>query len=250
VKIIGKNTFAGLNGLTITGCENLEIIEPYAFSRCTFAEADSFPLCNNLKDIGYKAFYSSKNIGEIRFGENLERIGAKAFYYTDCTIGNIPDSVKYIGIAALGVDYYEDYDIDEDYTIVGDNVLISFKDSYSDTIIVPYGIKMIGIQTRTVRLWYADDFYIPDTVTTIEQDMFEVYHDVRIYIPSSVTSIGYGYDDDGKNGEIIYDIDYATLVVESGSYAESYAKKMNIKYEVVDSVQALYEAAVAYESEN
>jgi hypothetical protein len=248
VTTIGENTFAGLNGLTITGCKNLEKIEPYAFSRCTFAEAGSFPLCNNLKEIGYEAFCSSKNIGEIKFGENLERIGAKAFYSTDCIIDNIPDSVKYIGIAALGNDYYKHNNSDEDYTIVGDNVLISFNGSYSDTIIVPYGVKMIGIQTRTVRLWYADDFYIPDTVTAIEQDMFEVYHDVRIYIPSSVTSIGYGYDDDGKNGEIIYDIEYATLVVESGSYAESYAKKMNIKYEVVDSVQALYEAAVASES--
>jgi hypothetical protein len=248
VTTIGKNTFAGLKGLTITGCENLEKIESYAFSRCTFAEAGSFPLCNNLKEIEYEAFYSSKNIGKIKFGENLERIGAKAFYSTDCIIDNIPDSVKYIGIAALGNDYYKHNNSDEDYTIVGDNVLISFNGSYSDTIIVPYGVKMIGIQTRTVRLWNVDDFYIPDTVTAIEQDIFVANHDVRIYIPSSVTSIGYGYDDDGRNSNIIRDIEYATLVVESGSYAESYAKKLNIKYEVVDSVQALYEAAVASES--
>jgi hypothetical protein len=39
-------------------------------------------------------------------------------------------------------------------------------------------------------------------------------------------------------------MDKVTLVVESGSYAESYAIENGIKYEIVDSVQALYEAAV------
>jgi hypothetical protein len=39
------------------------------------------------------------------------------------------------------------------------------------------------------------------------------------------------------------------IVCEPGSYAESYAKNMNINYTLVYSVQNLYEAAVASETE-
>jgi hypothetical protein len=89
------------------------------------------------------------------------------------------------------------------------------------------------------------EFYIPDTVTAVEKRVIKGTEPVTIYIPSSVSQIG-GFDDDEDNYKLVQkDMDNVTLVVEAGSYAESYAIENGINYKIVDSVQALYDEAIA-----
>jgi hypothetical protein len=157
-----------------------------------------------------------------------------------CRICNHNYNFKVIGVNAfLGTEISKDL---ADYAICGDNVLIHFPNE--ETVIVPDGVKVVS-DTGHKRKCIIKEMYIPDTVTYICGDLIENCRDLKIYIPSSVEGIG-----TIENYKIAYEcIDEITFVVESGSYAESYAIENNINYEIVDSVQALYEAAVASESE-
>jgi hypothetical protein len=257
VTIIGKKAFVECTDLTITGCENVEEIQMYAFSNCSFTKKDSFPICRKLKTIGYGAFYEATNLGTFELCEGVEYIGGSAFYEDKDTINNIrddikfddyeriienvPDSVKYIGSLGLGMVYYKQ---SEGYTVVGDGVLVSFP-SKSSEIIVPYGVKEIGTNVTIRADGLYNNIYIPDTVTTIEKNIINVSIKTTIYIPSSVTYIGGGQDDPHSDSSLIEKYaEVVTLAVEKGSYAEAYAKKQKINYEVVGSVSDAYYKAV------
>jgi hypothetical protein len=115
---------------------------------------------------------------------------------------------------------------------------------------VPEGVKVVSNTGRKITTCdMINEMYIPDTVTYICGWIISKCTDLKIYIPSSVEGIGTKEDKELIPSEYIEYMDEVTFVVESGSYAESYAIENNINYEIVDSVQALYEAAVASESE-
>jgi hypothetical protein len=149
--------------------------------------------------------------------------------------------VKFIGDDAFyATPYAEEYD---DYLVVGDGIMIFYP--ITKCVIVPYGTKMVSNCNGRQEEIKVSEFYIPDTVTKIEKNIINKSEGVTIYIPSSVEQIG-GFDDKEDNDNLLYsDMDKATLVVESGSYAESYAIEKGLNYEIVDSVQALYDETVA-----
>jgi hypothetical protein len=245
VTSIGELAFAYCQNLTIMGCENVEEIKKYAFIGSSFAEPNSFPECNKLITIGDNAFSYAKNLGKFYLADSVEYIGEKAFRGAECTIDKIPDGVKYIGIYGLGSGYSYDNGKME---IVGDNILLNITDD--EICVVPYGVKLINSSDYYKNI---KELYIPDTVTDLEVYIGLLsYWNVTVYIPSSITIIN-GETNPQKADCITTDtssyLNCFNIVCESGSYAESYAKKMNIKYEVVDNVQALYEAAVASETE-
>jgi hypothetical protein len=227
-------------GLTITGCEGVEEILANAFSGCEFTTADSFPVCSNLVKIEYGAFSSVKNLGNFELPEGLEYIGAYAFT-GNCHLEEIPQSVQYIGKNGIGSAY--EYP-DDDVAIVGDSILVNIP--LDECTIVPYGTKMVSIHLENCSWINKRDVYIPDTVTRIEYGMFEYnnYPNAKVYIPSSVTYIGCGSDNPSKDNMIVYSLERATLVVEEGSYAEEYAKKNELTYELSESVSDQYTQAV------
>jgi hypothetical protein len=245
VTSIGKDAFAFCIDVTISGGKNLEVIEASAFEHCIFDE--DFTFSENLTSIGYSAFYNAQGINNIELGEKVEYIGSDAFSsfssveLIDITI---PDSVKIISVNAL-----RRTKISEelaDYAICGDNILIHFPNE--ETVIVPEGVKVVS-DTGRKRKCIIKEMYIPDTVTYICGNLIDNCSDLNIYIPSSVEGIGTKENCKFVSTEFLKYIDGLTFVVEFGSYAESYAIENNINYEIVDSVQALYEAAVAFESE-
>jgi hypothetical protein len=257
VTSIGELAFAYCQNLTIRGCENVEEIRKYAFIDSNFAEPNSFPECNKLITIGDNAFSYAKNLGKFYLADSVEYIGEGAFLYAKCTIDKIPDGVKHIGIYGLGSGY--SYNT-EKMEIVGDNILLNITDD--GICIVPYGVKLISSGDNYYEGMYGrqymnmSELYIPDTVTDLELQMGAFYSPriiLYIYIPSSITIIN-GETDAQKADSIMIKkaSDYLSninIVCEPGSYAESYAKNMNINYTLVYSVQNLYEAAVASETE-
>jgi hypothetical protein len=201
-------------------------------------------LSDNLISIGDYAFSDVEGLNNIKFSENVEYIGAYAFLDVDNIDITIPNTIKVIGVNAfVGTEISKNMD---DYAIYGDNILIHFPNE--ETVIVPEGVKVVsntGSKLATCSM--IKEIYIPDTVTYICGWVINKCSDLKIYIPSSVDGIGTMEGKELIPSEYIECIDEITVVVESGSYAESYAKENNINYEIVDSVQALYEAAASAE---
>jgi hypothetical protein len=241
VTTIGNAAFRDCKSLTIDGAENVEVIEEQAFWHCEFD--NDFPFSDSLISIGASAFVGVQGLDTIDLGENVEFIGKRAF----CEVENadiiIPDNVKIIDVVAFGGTVIENNMKYVDYAIYGDNVLINFPNN--DIVIVPEGVKAVSNTIRN-ESYVIKEMYIPNTVTYICDEIIMCESDLKIYIPSSVESIGIKESD---KLIVVGDIDKLTLIVESGSYAESYAIENNINYEIADSVQARYEAAVASETE-
>jgi hypothetical protein len=239
VTTIGNAAFRDCKSLTIDGAENVEVIEEQAFWHCEFD--NDFPFSDSLISIGASAFVGVQGLDTIDLGENVEFIGKRAF----CEVENadiiIPDNVKIIDVVAFGGTVIGNKMKYVDYAIYGDNVLINFPNN--DIVIVPDGVKAVSNTIRN-ESYVIKEMYIPNTVTYICDEIIMCESDLKIYIPSSVESIG---NKESDKLIVVGDIDKLTLIVESGSYAESYAIENNINYEIVDSVQALYEAAASAE---
>jgi hypothetical protein len=237
---IKSSSFDGCGKLTVLGGENVEIIGEYVFAQCELV--NGFPQWDNLRVIGNMAFYRTTGIEEVILGDSVEYIGTSAFSSSDLKNINIPSNMKFIGSCAFhNTEFSENI---QDYMSVGENILISIP--LIEKVIVPYGTMLISNCDIKPAEKDIKEIYIPDTVTSIEKQLIFKTEGVTIYIPSSVEQIG-GFDDYKFDNYLLCvdnDMDKVTLVVESGSYAESYAIENGINYEIVDSVQALYEAAV------
>jgi hypothetical protein len=245
ITTIGTKAFVSCQNLTITGCENVEEILDYAFQNVSFASEGGCPEFTSLRTIGEGAFYGTMNMGMFKLSDTVEYIGKEAFAYSDCTIDEIPDNVKFIGVYGLNKAYTYDKN---GFKTVGDEILIDFPTS-SDVVIIPYGINKICATTDTTKdlqsMLRAFDLYIPDSVTDIES-LFSGYinsFNVRIYVPSSVTTFESVLGiKDNKYDKSYYDT--LTFVVEAGSAAEAYVKSEGFDYETVECVTELYNQAV------
>ena len=116
---------------------------------------------------------------------------------------------------------------DFSYTINENNeITITKYNGYSSSVDIPSVIDgkiVTTIGSKAFR--YCDsltNITIPNSVTTIgDGAFFGCYSLTSITIPNSVTTIGeYAF----------YDCDSLTIQCNSGSYAEKYCKKNNIKY--------------------
>jgi hypothetical protein len=240
---IGTQAFYCCGELAIEGGENIEEIGYGAFVSCQFIE--ELPQWDELRIIDDVAFASASGVDGFVFGDNVEHIGMLAFDHSDVTDLNLPSSIKYIEGEAFNDTPFASKM--EGYVIVNDDILISFPTD--ERVIVPEGIRLISNCNPRTEESDIKEFYIPDTVTMVEEILIYGTNGIRIYMPSSVEKIGVSKDFSGITTLLYGDKENVTLVCESGSYAESYAIKYNINYEIVDSVQALYEAAVASETE-
>lgn len=75
----------------------------------------------------------------------------------------------------------------------------------------------------------VEKVYIPNTVKTLGNGVFIKQENLTVYIPDSVTEIG--VNEEGEESGLGGDI---KIVTTSGSYAEEYAQKYGIEYEIVD----------------
>ncbi len=125
------------------GVTNLIIGEGItSISGCSFQlwGVENVTLPSTLKKIGAMAFEWS-DIKNINLPEGLEEIGNMAFAWTQIENITIPSTVNNIGFRAFeDTPWYES--LDDEFVIVGDNVLIKYNGTDSE-VIIPDGVRVI-----------------------------------------------------------------------------------------------------------
>lgn len=247
VKTIEKSAFLGcINLEQVNLPESFEIIQNSVFKGCialksiklpntvTQIEGDAFAGCSGLTSVGisYKlqkietsAFKGCSQLSSIDFPQSLVQIGVNAF--SECTALQkiqIPLNVKFIGTGAFAgcsslksVVFEESEQASVDLSAHVFSLCISL-----DSISIPGSVKTIEE--------YAFDgcsnlkvIRISEGVTKIADNAFTKTPLQRIYIPSSVQSIG----------RVSAIPSTATIYCKAGSFAEKWAKSLFRKYELI-----------------
>ena len=262
IEFIGDRAFHGCTALKDEN--DFIIFKNILFGYCGREEYVTVP--DGVTEIGSRAFYNSTHIKEITLPESLRKIGSEAFY--NCThIKEItlPESLRKIGSEAFAgcmslrkINLHEGIEAfgamafkgcrelsDVCGFVSANNVLYDYFGS-EDSIIIPRGITEIeekalsynsditaAVIARTVRHIGSSAFYrcrklatvvLLDGIESIGSKAFSNCQRLtRVSIPASVQ-------------EIASDVFAASPKVKiggiKGSFAESYAKKYNIPFEV------------------
>lgn len=255
---------------------NVKKIEDYAFKNCGFSTI-SIPL--GVEEIGISAFESCSNLAGINIPDSVAAIGINAFsgcgklvnveisrkigeikscMFANCILLNsinIPAGVKNIDKSAfygcnnlngVKVDsanpryYFDDgllWDLEQ-------SDIVHATPNPKREINIPYGVTILrdalfndGYSSYsknsddTIYFERIRKINIPNSVTKIEYRAFAFLKDLsEVVIPASVTDIDWDF---ANLPDIIFH-------VESGSYAEQYAKENNIKYEINNSYFSQY----------
>ena len=197
-----------------------------AFADCYALEEVVIP--DTVKLIGPNAFDSCTGLARIDLPEGIEKISAHAFYDCDGLVSiKLPGSLKFIGEGAFSwCRKLESAEIPEGIEDIPEDMFdgcIKLK-----SVSLPKSIRKIyeGAFSYCKEL---ESIVLPDGLEFIDKDAFyECVSLKTVYIPASCTSIingAFGKSDKGDRKEDL------TLIVEPGSYAESYCKANMLKYE-------------------
>ena len=212
-----------------------EIIGDGAFRKCEGLSRTSIP--GTVTRIGRYAFAETA-LESIEIPDSVTSIGDLAFYSTNVEKVSIPDSVTEIGANPFaGCEDLTSIKASKSNPTLGskDGVLYSIPDrrlvaypagKEASKYDVPQGADRIG----DYAFYQADvaSVILPDSVTEIgDYGLYLAGYDVAsITVPASVTSIG-----ESALGAIFDFGDFLTIKVESGSYAESYCRANDLKYQ-------------------
>lgn len=186
---IGENAFAGNNNIVeVTIPDSITVIENGAFDACG-------------------------SMTTVHFGNNLEVIGAAAFYQTCLEEVNMPDTVSVIGADAFGSTDITEIVIPPLVTDIGNG---AFAVTKLEEVTIPGTVKNIG--NRAFQ--HCDNLkvvVVEEGTEVIEEFAFESCKTLEsITLPSSVTEIGEG---------IAYSEVKTYIYVPAGSVAESILKE-------------------------
>ena len=195
VKYIRASAFENSGLKEITLPESVQLIEVAAFKNSALEKA---VLSDNITRIGREAFASCAALTQISLGKKLEEIGNNAFANCDALPGiAIPDSVK-----VIGTHIFEECDVLTDVKL---GTGLTTIPSYAfhgcvelPKIELPYRITTVKDHafTNCVKLL---SITVPRAATSIDETAFSY--------PGSMTMYGV-----------------------SGTYAETYAKKMGMNF--------------------
>lgn len=203
VEVISDSAFKSAEKLIeIPEFPKLEKIEQMAFESCSL---DYFKIPESLREIGDFAF-SDNNIIQLEGNLNKVKTGVHTFRGNPCEQELGPFVINNRG---------------EMQTYYGNDTTVIIPDSVNAI----YGSFFdYGEDSENVEV------YIPDTVTKITIYSFWFNNHGNVYIPDSVVDIAY-YDDDEQ-----FTFYNASIITTKGSYAEEFAKKYNIDYQIVDEI--------------
>lgn len=224
VTYLGARAFTGCSQLRkVTLPANLQHILKDTFLGC--ASLEEVPLPAMLQGIGEQAFYQCFSLRKIDLPDSLTSIGAYAFY--ECSLLKdlkIPTNVQTMGMYAFGncVSLEGPITIPPAITELAPNLFencvhLSQINLHSGVKVIghrslsncgfvelnlPYGVEKLGVQALA-GCHYLKSVYIPDSVTRIEQGLFEACDALESYrIPDHISIDTYSMFD-SSNMEVI-----------------------------------------------
>ena len=236
VTSVGHAAFSGCSGLTsITIPSSVTSIGAYVFYGCSSLTSINVDNSNlNYTSIDGVLYdknivtiigYPGGKIGEVIIPESVTIIGDYAFSgCSGITSVTIPSSVTSIGdFAFAGCSSLTSITIPSSATSIGAYAFAGCSSITSITI--PNSVTIIGDYAFSDCSGITS-VTIPSSVTRIGCSAFEYCSNLTsIIIPSSVTGIGNG---------AFFGCSSLTIVCKAGSYAETYAKKEIISYEIME----------------
>lgn len=226
VEEIESSAFAICHKLErVRGGENICYVGDAAFTMSK--KLSEVPSLEKLSDIYDSTFRGCESLNNVKVSNTLMHIGRGAFGNTGINYDIVPDSVKMIGGSA----FFETSKIKEnnDYIIVGDNVLIEFPDI--EIVNVPEGVKVVTYNSVKNNV---NEMYLPNSIICVDSNILykaDETDQAIIYIPESVVQIGTFYvnffeEEKMHNVECICGI--------KGSYAQEYAERVGIRFREVE----------------
>lgn len=201
---IGEGAFAGFSGFDNSDLiipDTVKTIGKNAFTGC--ASIKSLTLPRRLQSMGDGAFAGCSGIESINIPETITQIPGGAFRQCDhLTSINIPDSVTSIGdYAFYQCTSLKDLTLPDSLTEIGD---MAFGEMLSLSSIDSSGCSAFSYENNILFDQYKRRIYcasselegelrIPDGVEEIMPGAFSACPAIEsLYIPTSVTTIGYG----------------------------------------------------------
>ncbi len=250
--VILSDTITSISKSLFYGCENLvDLIIPdnvksignSAFYGCSSLVSINIP--DGLKSIDGSAFYGCSNLESVNLPDGLESIGEEAFY--NCiTLKNvtIPDSVTTISpYTFYGCASFTDITVPESVVAIGYAAFNSCSNLIS--IKLPSSISAIGDYVFQ-NCSGLESIEIPECVTTIGNYAFYGCASLTsVYLPINVQSVGSNAFVSCTNlkklkvynksciFEGVCIKNNTTLVGYAGSTAQTYAKEMDLAFELI-----------------
>ena len=251
IQIIGERAFSGCELLKeVLGNAEIEEVGTSGFSGCinlqkveftvNKIDEDAFGMCDNLEEInfdskikyiGEQAFFSCKKLTSIGKQECLEYVGDDAFLVSGLTDFETSEGVEFGDTVLKKTPFLQNQ-----LQYINSGVLMKYTiREDKNYIALPDGINSIDTGCVYGDVSQIQEIYIPDSVTEIKGYILdEDNKNVTYYIPASVVSIGYDYDD-GTHIGLNYEA--GKIVTTEGSYAQQYAKEHQIPCEIVEHIE-------------
>ncbi|MEN6595734.1 MAG: leucine-rich repeat domain-containing protein [Clostridiaceae bacterium] len=211
-----------------------------------FSYVENLTLSKNLSYMGVGAF-SKCDLKKLTIPEGVTYIGEEAFYYNNW--GNvlesvsIPSSVSYIGANAF-TQHFASVDI----KISPSNAYYKMQDG-----------ALLSKDGTVLYAYYYDEnrntYTVPDGVTTIAREAFNLCYNTKVVIPASVTNIEEGAFSDNSVSSIevssenqSYKMENNALLTTDGSILIAYNGRP-IPYEIPNTVKRIGVKAFSWNGE-
>lgn len=230
-RVIGEAQLETISERTFTCCLYLKAvtvgnrvkrIETMAFFRC--GALNSIGEQPELEYIGDGAFGDAGPLGDFRVSEHME-LGWRVFHGSKWLENQTQAFVVAWGclLAYNG-------------EVVEDPFWGRVEKHASEVVEVPYGVVKVAdfVFEGCETAGDIKEIRLPVTVEEVDTRAFANCGEVRVYMPESVTAIDTYSLRTEPNEKFSYLGGKVTIITTSGSYAEEYAKKYGVKYEIVE----------------
>lgn len=246
---VGYQCFEGTNIEEVYVPDTVEV-SIFAFANCKSLK--KFTGSSN-KVISGNMFAGDDNLEEVIFKNKIEKVEIGAFVYcASLQEVDFLDEVRYLGSSAFrgtGIEQLPEMEKLEhagnlvfyktpweenqegDFVIIGTS--LQLYSGSEKTVYIPEGVTEVcsafAYNEENKRSIQVNEIYIPDTVESLNYLAFKNQKNVIVYIPDSVTEVV----DSDTNREVKMEGN-VKIITTSGSYAEEYAQKYEIEYEIVE----------------
>ena len=234
---IDDNAFSNSQITSVKIGDNVLSVGINAFQNCK--KLEKVDMGKALKSIGNGAFSNCTELTEVIFSESLENLGHvifgnneklttlningnKNFKFVDGILYSADMTTIYESLVSADLSAYVCPE-----TVVNLNGYAFYAQKELKSIKLNDGIKLIDEGTF-IDCKGLEEITLPDSVTTIGTVILSGSGVKKIYIPASVQKI---------DQNAFYNVEkQVTIVTTKGSFAEKYAKRNEMSYEIADSL--------------